>query len=295
MLLRKCTVAWGSAKVEEFFLRKMNANGGPTNNVKDGLKDLMRFGGGKINSLTEFTAWVKLGTLDCKMRAVIKYGMYNIWGSDNLWAIDIEKEFTRMLGITWLPHCADGLMQQRISKGRCAAHLFVKCKGSLVGTIRNAQKSAHSSSLLVREPKKKMGGDAATAVTKGKVMKKIPREVVHCDSATVHCDSATTVAQAPATYVVPATNEVVRATNVVPVVAPVTHVVPIVLPPSVVAPIQVLVLESTSTPSSSLTTPNSAQLQAETDKAELHAEIIKLRSMLEDMKEVSQLFLCILY
>jgi hypothetical protein len=279
-LLRKGTVAWGSAKVEDFFLSKMNSNTGPTNNdVKDGLKDLMSFGGGKITSLTEFTAWIKCKPLDSKMRAVIKYGMYDIWGSGNLWAIDMEREFTRMLGITWLPHRANGSMQQRISKGRCAAHLFVKSKGSLVGTIRSAQKSAHSSFVLVREPKKKIVGEAAPAITKGKVAKKIPREV-QCET-TVQCDSDTNVAEAPATVVVPATN-VMRATNVVPA----TDVVPTSVVPIGAVPIQVVVLESASTPSSSLTTPiptpnNSAELQAK-----MNHLLCLYDSMKDQMKEL---------
>jgi hypothetical protein len=200
--LRKATVAWGSARVEEYFLYQLNGEyDGPKEDLKEGLKQLLHVSGRRLTSLSDFTKWIKTASWNTNMAAVIQYAMYDMWGSSNRWAFEMEKEYTRMLGIYFTGYRADGTQQARKSTGKCAHHFFVKCKGSLVGAIRAAQKSAHSTVTLLRAPKVTMGGGVLKVVTGQKVTKKLPRVVRYAApslvSAEVMLESSSTQASAP--------------------------------------------------------------------------------------------------
>lgn len=140
--LRKGTVQWGAARVQELFIHRLN------NKFDD-----LFLNGSRVNSLSSFTDFIKAGPWDDKMRAIVFYAQDGMWEKCNSWSYNLEAEYARMLGIKFTGMRANGTKPKRTHKGKCAHYLFVKCKGTLVNTIRNATKRAWKEALFNRKPK----------------------------------------------------------------------------------------------------------------------------------------------
>jgi hypothetical protein len=87
------------------------------------------------------------------MRNIVFYAQDGMWEKCNSWSHNLEAEYTRMLGIAFTGIKANGFRPKRIHKGKCAHYLFVKSKGTLVNTIRNATKRVWKEALFHRRPK----------------------------------------------------------------------------------------------------------------------------------------------
>lgn len=140
--LRKGTVQWGAARVQELFVHRLNSK----------FDDLF-LNGSRVNSLSSFTDFIKAGPWDDKMRGIVFYAQDGMWEKCNSWSYNLEAEYARMLGIKFTGVRANGTKAKRTHKGKCAHYLFVKCKGTLVNTIRNATKRAWKEALFNRKPK----------------------------------------------------------------------------------------------------------------------------------------------
>jgi hypothetical protein len=142
--VRKGIYQWGGQRVKEYFIRSMYEEYG------EGGKLLLH--GKRIKTIGDFCQWIAFGPWDDTMRCIVHYAQDRMWTSDNKWAIDLEKEFSDMMAITWLPTHADESTPDRVTQGRCAHHLFVKRKNQMITRIRDATKRKHFEAIFARLP-----------------------------------------------------------------------------------------------------------------------------------------------
>jgi hypothetical protein len=141
--LRKGTVQWGAARVQQLFIQRLHSK----------FDGIVALNGRKVHSLSSFTDFVTAGPWDDRMRNIVFYAQDGMWEKCNSWSYNLEAEYTRMLGIAFTGIKANGFRPKRIHKGKCAHYLFVKSKGTLVNTIRNATKRVWKEALFHRRPK----------------------------------------------------------------------------------------------------------------------------------------------
>lgn len=141
--LRKGTVQWGAARVQHLFIQRLHSK----------FDGIVSVDGSKVHSLSSFTDFVTAGPWDDRMRNIVFYAQDGMWEKCNSWSYNLEAEYARMLGITFTGVKANGSRPKRTHKGKCAHYLFVKCKGTLVNTIRNTTKRVWKEALFHRRPK----------------------------------------------------------------------------------------------------------------------------------------------
>jgi hypothetical protein len=151
--LRTGTVKWGSQRVDEYFVKTLNSKYDGEKGTK--FERLVLLDGRSIRCLKNFTAYIKAGPWDDRMRALVHFAQDQMWDVSNCWALALEEEFVRMLGIRFTGERCDGSKPERDTPGNCAHHLFVKSKGTLVSQIRNTTIRAWREAIYTRRPKAK--------------------------------------------------------------------------------------------------------------------------------------------
>jgi hypothetical protein len=188
--LRTATVKWGSARVEQIFIKNLNDK---FHYVRDPSKvnsyecslDLrsqkLLLNGRSLRCLSDFTAFIRAGPWDNRMRDVVHYAQDGMWDVSNTWAVALEEEYTKMLGIRFSGERADpNNVPKRITQGNCAHYLFVKSKGTLVSTIRNTTRRVWREAIFVRRPIKDKQENFPSTTHKEKGSK-IPK-ILHYDN-----------------------------------------------------------------------------------------------------------------
>jgi hypothetical protein len=135
--------------VEEHFVKQLNA----------AYSDL-QVDRRKILSLRDFTEFIERGPWDNKMRGIVHFAQYRMWDHKQ-WSLDMEEQFTQMLGIRFIGVRSDGSRQVRLKKGKCAHHLFVRCKNKMLLAVRNTTRRCWLEAILVarKNNKDSVGGD----------------------------------------------------------------------------------------------------------------------------------------
>lgn len=166
--LRTGTVKWGTARVEQIFIQKLNERycidpedlWDPTSRFPpsdlEKACEVLRLNGKPLRSLSDFTAFIRAGPWDKRMKTIVFYAQDGMWDASNSWACTLESEYAKMLGITFTEQRVNGSMPKRVTQGNCAHYLFVKSKGTLVATIRNTTKRAYKEAIFRRQPKEKL-------------------------------------------------------------------------------------------------------------------------------------------
>lgn len=181
--LRTATVKWGSARVEQIFIKNLNDKfhyvRDPSNVIHECSSDLrsqkLLLNGRSIRCLSDFTAFIRAGPWDNKMRDIVHYAQDVMWDVSNTWAVTLEEEYTKMLGIRFSGQRADpNNVPKRITQGNCAHYLFVKVKGTLVSTIRNTTRRVWREALFARRPIKDKQ-ESVPSTTHKENNSKIPR------------------------------------------------------------------------------------------------------------------------
>ena len=186
--LRGAAVAWGRARLEEYFVKRMNA--------RFTGEDSLRVNERPIRSVKDFNYCIKEGTWNDTTETVVTYAQKGLW-DNNSWAVDMENEFCRMMGIKFNGERCDGTVKQRNHDGKCFAKLFVKGKGTLVDSIRAGTMRTHKIGLYTRRRRFTKEGehgqldkdnrDSALGTKKIKNAAEIMRFDVADDTHTAYC------------------------------------------------------------------------------------------------------------
>jgi hypothetical protein len=109
--LRTGTVKWGSQRVDEYFVKTLNSRYSGEKGTK--YEPLVLLDGRPIRCLSNFTAYIKAGPWDDRMRSIVHFAQDQMWDVSNSWALPLEEEFARILGIRFTGLRADGSTPER--------------------------------------------------------------------------------------------------------------------------------------------------------------------------------------
>lgn len=117
---------WGISKIEAILVTGLNTD-----------HPDLQVNGHAISSTNDFFAWLKKGLWSKEKQVVVAFASNDVWGQNNQWAINLEKEFCNMLAVTWSDAKSNGDRMVKPPQGKCFHNIFVKAKGSLCTRIRN--------------------------------------------------------------------------------------------------------------------------------------------------------------
>ena len=176
-ILRSATSGYGSAGVEKYFVEQMNRRFPGQLLVK----------GVHIRSSQDFKTFIKYAKWDDTMKEIVLFAQKQLW-DNNSWAIEMENEFCKVLRFRFTGERCDGTRMKRNHDGKCFAKVFVKCKGTLVDSIRVITKEYHGIALYARRarstkrPGEEIGAEGTHITRKPR---KVPK-VMRVDSGSKH-------------------------------------------------------------------------------------------------------------
>ena len=133
----------------------------------------LKVNGRKIESSADIQELIKLGKWDKDLITVAAFAIIGLWGENNQFAINLEKEYCRILRIQYTGRLCNGKPPEKNHKGKCISQIIVKSKGTLVGKLRNTCKKWHREAPYSRKEAIKNGTDQAKAPGSEKIPKLI--------------------------------------------------------------------------------------------------------------------------
>ena len=176
-ILRSATSGYGTAGVEKYFVEQMNRRFPGQLLVK----------GVRMRSSQDFKTFIKYAKWDDTMQEIVLFAQKQLW-DNNSWAIEMENEFCKVLRFRFTGERCDGTRMKRNHDGKCFAKVFVKCKGTLVDSIRVITKEYHGIALYARRarstkrPGEEIGAEGTHITRKPR---KVPK-VMRVDSGSKH-------------------------------------------------------------------------------------------------------------
>ena len=150
--LRAAIVKLANAKVEEYMVE----------NTKREYPSL-RINNREIESCSDICDIIRKGPWDKPIKALAYYAIVGLWGENNQFAINMEKEICDLLRIKFSGFLSNGEAPSKNHKGKCISANIVKVKGTKVQTIRNCCRNRWHEAPMHRNERKKLEDSSGSA------------------------------------------------------------------------------------------------------------------------------------